>query len=384
MNKYNGKGVIMINQKTKKLHNDWAEKTALSVMRRKPEINTKWEYEDGVVLQGMELVYHRTNDRKYLDYMVKSMDLFVDADGNIPKYAPTEYNIDHINNGKVLLALYEHTGEKRYKKAAALLRDQLRTHPRTSEGAFWHKMIYPYQIWLDGLYMGSVFYARYIQEFGEEHEFDDVLKQFDISYRHTRDDQTGLLHHAWDEKKEQPWCDKDTGLSKHFWSRSVGWYVMAIVDVLDYLPIHHDGRKKLLRMLEETLAALMLVQDKESGTWYQILNQHGRKGNYLESSGTVMILYAIAKGIRKGYLPEKWFDQAERIYRGILDEFILETKEGFVNVNKICQVAGLGGKDKRDGSFAYYISEPIVANDHKGVGPFILASAEMEMLQAKK
>ncbi|MFP3885798.1 glycoside hydrolase family 88 protein [Priestia filamentosa] len=370
----------MLQMNDKKLYNDWAAKTSDSVMKRRPEINTKWEYEDGVVLQGMELVFNKTGDRKYLEYMIKSMDLFVDENGNIPKYSSNEFNIDHINNGKVLLALYEHTEDERYKKAADLLRSQLINHPRTSEGAFWHKEIYPYQIWLDGLYMGSVFYARYIKEFGEEAEFEDVMKQFILSYKHTRDEETGLLHHAWDEKREQPWCDKEKGLSKHYWARSIGWYVMAIVDVLDYIPESYEGRDVLLNMLEETVEAMMNYQDKETGVWYQIVNQPERKGNYLESSGSAMMLYAIAKGVRKNYLSQDWFEKAEHIYKGIIDEFILTTKDGLVNVNKICQVAGLGGKDKRDGSFAYYISEPIVTNDHKGVGPFILASAEMEML----
>lgn len=373
----------MIKVENKKLNNNWAAKTSDSVMRRRPEINTKWEYEDGVVLQGMDFVWKQTGDRKYLDYIIKSMDLFVDDVGNIPKYSLEEFNIDHVNNGKILLSLYKETRDERYKTAACLLRNQLRSHPRTSEGAFWHKQIYPYQIWLDGLYMGSVFYAQFIKEFGEESEFADVIKQFILCEKHTKDQLTGLLYHAWDERREQSWCDKETGLSQNFWGRSVGWFVMAIVDVLEYIPENYDGRNRLIEILHEILEALLTVQDKETGLWYQILNQPERKGNYLESSASCMILNAMAKGIRMGYISEKWFEVAEKTYKGVIDEFITVTEAGLINVNKICQVAGLGGKDNRDGSFEYYISEPIVANDHKGVGPFILASAEMETFYKK-
>jgi unsaturated rhamnogalacturonyl hydrolase len=366
-----------------KIFDNWSVKVADSVLKRKPELNDKWNYDYGVIFKGMELVWRKTGDKKYFDYIKKNIDFFIEADGNINRYSVTEYNIDHVNNGKLLFLLYKETGDIKYKKAAELLREQLANHPRTKEGAFWHKQIYPFQIWLDGLYMGSPFYAEYIREFGELSEFDDVTKQFLICEKHTKDSATGLLYHAWDETREMFWCDKKTGLSKNFWGRSMGWFVMAIVDVLDYLPEDHKERGRLIEILHEVLEALLRVQDKGSHVWYQVLDQGTRKGNYLEASATSMILYAMAKGFRKGYLGEKWLEEAGKVYKGIIEEFISVTAEELVNLNKNCQVAGLGGADKRDGTFEYYISEPIISNDPKGVGAFILASAEYESLYSE-
>ena len=364
----------------KKIFDNWSARMSDSVMRRTPEFNDKWAYDNGVIFKGMELVWKNTGDSKYFDFIKKNIDFFVEKDGDINRYQVTEYNIDHVNNGKLLFPLYKETGDDRYKKAALLLRKQLVSHPRTTEGAFWHKQIYPYQIWLDGLYMGSPFYAEFIKEFGEGENYDDVTKQFLICEKHTKDAKTGLLYHAWDETKEMFWCDKETGLSKNFWGRSMGWFVMAIVDVLDYIPQEHKDRVRIIKILNEVMEALLRVQDKGTHVWYQVLDQGTRKGNYLEASGSCMILYAMAKGYRMGYLGENWLEEAKKTYKGIIEEFITVTAEGLVNLNKNCAVAGLGGKDMRDGTFEYYISEPIVVNDPKGVGAFILASAEMETL----
>lgn len=359
---------------------NWAAQMSDSVIKRNPELKHKWEYDNGVIFKGMELVYALTQDRKYLDYIRTNMDFFIEESGGIRSYRVDEYNIDHVNNGKLLFPLYRETGEERYRQAADLLRQQLMKHPRTSEGAFWHKQIYPYQIWLDGLYMGAPFYAEYIREFADIKDYSDVTQQFKLCYQHTRDAQTGLLYHAWDEKKEQPWCDPTTGLSKNFWGRSMGWFVMALVDVLDILPEDQEDRSTIIQMLSETMEALMKVQDQASGVFYQVLNLPDAKGNYLEASASCMILYAVAKGLRKGYLPERYQVKAEQIRKGIIEEFITITEEGLINLNKTCQVAGLGGKDKRDGTYAYYISEPIICNDPKGIGAFILAMAEAELL----
>ena len=358
----------------------WAVKMADSVMNRPLDFGDKWQYDNGVILKGIESVWRATYEQKYFDYIKAHMDYFIDDTGDIRKYSVKEYNIDHVNNGKLLFLLYKETGLEKYKKAAFLLREQLRNHPRTSEGAFWHKQIYPYQIWLDGLYMGSPFYAEFIKEFGDNAEFDDVTKQFLICESHTKDPVSGLLYHAWDEKKVQEWCNKETGLSKNFWGRSMGWYVMAIVDVLDYIPANHKDRPRIIEILNEVLEALLKVQDKETGLWYQVLDQGKRKGNYLEASASCMILYAMAKGAKKGYLPDKWFDISKKTYKGIIEEFITITENGLVNLNKNCQVAGLGGATKRDGTFEYYISEPIITNDGKGVGAFINAAAIMDTL----
>lgn len=362
-----------------KSNTGWAAKMAESMMLRRDTLSDVWTYDYGVVLRGFVSLYEKTGNEKYYDYIKRSIDGFVDADGNIPLYSMTEYNLDNILIGRLLFPLYHRSGDPRYKQAAAMLRKQLDSHPRTSEGAFWHKKIYPYQIWLDGLYMASPFYAEYIRDFGDG-DYTDVLRQFKLCERHLRDAKIGLLYHAWDEKHEQFWCDPATGLSKNFWGRSVGWFVMALADVIDILPPAHPEREWMIGLLSDVLDSLERVRDQASGVFWQVLDKPNQKGNYLESSASCMVCYAIAKGLRGGYLPSKWAAVAKQLYQGILDEFITVRADGLVNLGRCCQVAGLGGKDRRDGTYAYYISEPIVTNDLKGVGAFIQAAAEMENL----
>ncbi len=358
----------------------WAQKAANSVMERFPDgLIDKWTYDYGVILKGFEYVYNQSKDNKYLDYIKKSMDYFVGEDGSIKTYKINEYNIDHVNNGKVLLFLYNETKDEKYKKAATLLREQLKSHPRTAEGAFWHKEIYPYQIWLDGLYMGSPFYAEYVKMFETPDVYDDITKQFILCYNHTKDPETGLLYHAWDETGTMFWCHKN-GCSENFWGRSLGWYLMALNDVLDYIPEDHKDRAKLIEILKEVMDAVYKFMDKDAFVWYQVVDKGGQKGNYLEASATSMFVYAMAKGYLKGYLGEEYKERAKKSFDGIITEFVLMTNDGLVNLNKNCAVAGLGGAGKRDGSYAYYISEPIVVNDPKGMGAFIKASAMVENL----
>ncbi len=365
----------------------WAKKMAESVMQRTPKLyedkgyGGKWSYDYGVVLKGFANLWQQTGDPRYFQYIQENMDHFIGEDGSIRGYRKDEYNIDHINNGKLLFLLYRETGEEKYRLAANQLRDQLRTHPRTSEGAFWHKQIYPYQIWLDGLYMGAPFYLEYLLEYENQQGLEDVTKQFLLCERHTRDDKSGLFYHAWDEKRVQPWCDPETGLSQNFWGRSLGWLVMALADVLELLPETQPDYGELKRMFNELLAALRKVQDPASGVWYQVVNMGGRKGNYLEASASSMIVYALAKGERLGLLDGNWNNVLDHAFSGLIAEFVLETKEGWLNLNKNCQVAGLGGADQRDGTYAYYLSEPIIVNDQKGVGAFLLACAEYEALR---
>lgn len=366
---------------------NWAVRMADSIMERTPRLyedkgyQGKWSYDYGVILKGFELLWRQTGKVEYFQFIQDNMDYFVGEDGSVKGYRLKEYNIDHLNNGKLFFVLYQETGQEKYKKAAALLREQVTTHPRTSEGAFWHKNIYPYQIWLDGLYMGSPFYLEYLLAFEDGRGLDDVTRQFILCERHTKDVQTGLLFHAWDERCIQPWCDPETGLSPNFWGRSLGWFVMALADVLAMLPAEHTDYQALVRILTDTLTALEKVQDTETGVWYQVVNQGGCKGNYLEASASSMITYAIAKSIRIGVLQADWFETLDRAYQGLITEFVLETSNGWVNLNKNCQVAGLGGEDRRDGTYAYYISEPIITNDQKGLGAFLLACGEYEYLQ---
>lgn len=359
---------------------DYAKWMADSIIGRNTNLTSYWAYEFGLTLDGIAEVWKQTKDEKYFNYIRDTMDTFIQEDGTIRGYRVDDYNIDNLNNGKILLTLYKETKNEKYRKALNLLRTQIDNHPRTVEGVFWHKEIYPEQIWLDGLYMGATFYAMYVKEFGSDSEFDDIAKQFIVAKNHLIDEKTGLLYHAYDDARVQPWSNKETGLSAHFWSRSMGWYVMALVDTLEVLPEDNKYRSEMIQILQDIITALIKVADKDSYVWYQVLDQGDRKGNYLEASGSSMIVYSILKGIRNGYLSEKLREFAKSSFKGLVDEFILETKEGFINLNKICFVAGLGGKDNRDGSFAYYISEPIVCNEPKGLGPFILAASEAKML----
>src|SRR5690349_3508436 len=304
---------------------------------------SRWTYDHGLVLKGIELVYTATNDKQYLDFIQRSIDHFVSDDGSIRTYKRDEYNIDNILPGRNLLFLYKTTGEEKYRKAAALLREQLKTHPRTSEGGFWHKKIYPSQMWLDGLYMGEPFYAEYAATFKEDAAFDDIAKQFILMERHSRDDQTGLLYHGWDESKQQRWANPTTGRSPSFWGRAVGWYAMALVDTLDYFPQKHPQRAELIAILNRVARAVAKYQDARSGLWYQVLDKGDAKGNYLESSAACMFVYALAKGVRNGYLPVSYMKTVEDGYRGIQREFVKYDASGRLNLAGTVSVAGLGG-----------------------------------------
>jgi unsaturated rhamnogalacturonyl hydrolase len=338
----------------------------------------KWTYDHGLVLKGIERVYLATGDKQYFDFIQRSIDHFVNDDGSIRTYKIDEYNIDHILPGRNLLYLYKATGNEKYRKAAALLREQLKTHPRTSEGGFWHKKIYPSQMWLDGLYMGEPFYAEYAETFNEPTAFDDIAKQFILMERHARDDKTGLLYHGWDESKQQRWANPTTGRSPNFWGRAMGWYAMALVDTLDYFPEKHPQRADLIAMLNRLARAVAKYQDPRSGLWYQVLDKGNAKGNYLESSAACMFVYALAKGVRNGYLHTGYMKIANDGYRGIQREFVKFDANRHFNLAGTVSVAGLGGNPYRDGSYEYYLSEKVVTNDPKGIGAFLMAATEME------
>jgi unsaturated rhamnogalacturonyl hydrolase len=342
---------------------------------------TKWSYDMGVVLKGFEGIWMNTGNVNYFNAIQKKIDFFVKDDGSIKNYELEEYNIDHVNNGKLVLLLYRVLGKEKYKKAADLLRSQLKTHPRTNEGGFWHKKIYTNQMWLDGLYMGAPFYAEYAMLFNEESAFDDIGNQFIWMEKHARDAKTGLLYHAWDESKQQKWANKETGASPLFWARAMGWYSDALVDALDYFPATHPKRQALIGILNRLVNAVEKQQDKTTGLWYDIMNYNGpgKEKNYFEASASCQFTYAIAKGVRKGYLPAAKLAIAKKAYDGIVKRFI-KVENGQTNLHGTVKVSGLGGNPYRDGSFEYYMSEPVIVNDPKGVGAFLLASYEMEML----
>lgn len=341
-----------------------------------------WSYDMGVVLKGFEGRWMNTGNVRWFNAIQAKIDWFVQPDGSIKNYELEEYNIDHVNNGKLVLLLYRVTGKEKYKKAADHLRDQLRTHPRTKEGGFWHKKVYPWQMWLDGLYMGAPFYAEYAMLFHEDSAFTDIANQFIWMEKHARDPKSGLLYHAWDESKEQLWANKKTGTSPHFWSRAMGWYANGIVDALDFFPANHPKRKDLIGILGRLVNAVEKTQDKTTGLWYdiQLYNGPGKEKNYFEASASSQFVYAIAKGVRKGYLPAAKIGLAKKGYEGLVRQFIKE-ENGQTNLHGTVKVSGLGGKPYRDGSFEYYMSEPVIVNDPKGVGAFLLASNEIEMLE---
>jgi unsaturated rhamnogalacturonyl hydrolase len=342
---------------------------------------SNWNYEQGLMLKALERVFYRTGEGKYFEYIRKNADQFVDKDGSIRTYDFSSFNLDNIPSGRPLLTLYQQTqpDKEKYKKAADLLWKQLAEQPRIKEGGYWHKKRYPNQMWLDGLFMAEPFSAEYSLLFNHPEHFDDIAKQFELIEKYAVDEKTGLIYHAYDESKEQKWADKKTGRSPHFWARAIGWYVMALVDVLDYFPKDHPRRPELIRYLQRIAPVLAKYQDKNSGTWYQIVDLGTRKGNYQEASASAMFVYALAKGSRLGYIPENYASVAKKGYDGILKTFIEKEANGTISLNKTVSVGGLGGTPYRDGSYEYYLSEPIRKNDLKGVGPFIMASVEMEI-----
>jgi unsaturated rhamnogalacturonyl hydrolase len=344
----------------------------------------KWSYDQGVMLEGIDGVWRNTADTKYFDYMQACMDNYVTKEGTIKMYKQEDYNIDNIKNGRTLLTLYKVTNQPKYFKAATILWEQLKKHPRTKEGGFWHKKIYPNQMWLDGLYMGQPFYAEYAVLINDQSVYDDIANQFIWMEKNSRDAKTGLLYHGWDESKTEQWADKTTGRSPNFWARAMGWYGMALVDVLDNFPKNHPKRKELIAILNRFAAATQKVQDAKTGLWYDILDKPQGKGNYFESSASSMFVYAFAKAVRMGYLPKSYFAVADKGYKGIKSEFVEQVAPGLVNLKGTVTVSGLGGKPYRDGSYEYYMKEKVITNDAKGIGSFILAANEMELAALPK
>ena len=345
--------------------------------RHEPGIPPRWTYEQGVVLKAIEQMWYATGDPKYFRHIQKGMDHWIDESGNHKDYHLEEYNIDHITPGTAMLTLYRITGQEKYRKIVELLRSQLKTHPRTSEGGFWHKKIYPSQMWLDGLYMGEPFYAEYSEVFGEDN-WNDIANQFVWMEQHARDPKTGLLYHGWDESRQQRWADKTTGRSPHVWGRAMGWYAMALVDTLEFFPKDHPRRAELIAILNREAEAIAKYQDPRSGVWWDIVDLEGREKNYHESSASAMFVYALARGVREGFLPERYMKTAVRGWEGINKEFIKTNADGTTDWEGTVSVSGLGGNPYRDGSYDYYISEKPRTNDAKGLGPAIRAALEIE------
>lgn len=364
-------------------HLKWSERMALTIMSQHKEsymidnaTSPKWDYVHGLVLTSFEELNKRFQKKTYQDYIKSYVDTLIQNDGTIQTYKIDSYNIDMVVAGRLLFNLYETTKEEKYLVALQTLKKQLEEQPRTASGGFWHKKIYPNQMWLDGLYMGEPFYAQYTKIFEKGKNFDDIAKQFELIEKNAKDPKTKLFYHAWDESKQMPWANKISGTSPNFWSRSLGWYAMALVDVLDFFPKEHPKYNQLVTYLNELATALIPFQHK-TGLWYQVTDKGEQKGNYLEGSGTAMFVYALAKGVNKGYLPKKYKKYALKGFEGITKQLIKTNEKGEITITQVCAVAGLGGNPYRDGSFEYYINEKKKDNDPKATGPFILAALEL-------
>lgn len=363
----------------------WSQRMANATMTRWPQGRFveagqpwKWNYELATLLNGVNATWYSTADGAYFRYIKQSMDALVLPDGSIPTYNASADTLDNIALGRELLLLYRVTRDPRYYKAATLLRKQLAVQPRNASGGFWHKKIYPDQMWLDGLYMAEPFYAEYASVFHEPQDFADITKQFVLMETHARDSKTGLLYHAWDESKQQRWADKATGDSHIFWARGMGWYLMALVDTLPYYPQNDPGRARLIAILNREAEAIARLQDAQTGLWYQVLDKPGAPGNYFESSAACMFVYALQKGVRLGYLPTKYEANAAHGWQGILSHFVQTGADGSVTLTGTVKGVGLGGEPYRDGSYNYYVHALVGSNDPKGVGAFLLAATEME------
>lgn len=340
--------------------------------------NNKWNYIDGCMITGILELYEITGEARYLDFADRFLSGFVEEDGSIRTYDVEEYSLDNVNPAKNLITMYGLTGKEKYRKAIELVRSQLSTMPRTPEGNFWHKLIYPNQVWLDGIYMALPFYMEYEKRFDAQKDCQDICRQIANVEIRMRDPKTGLYYHGYDASRKMYWADPDTGCSPNFWLRAEGWFIRGLVDVLEImkdLPMQAES-VHLQYMLLDLARALSKYQDP-SGLWYQLIALPELEGNYLETSGTALISAALLKAVRLGFLPESFRAIGEKAFYGIVDHRLTKNADGTPCVTGICLVAGLGGEQHRDGSVAYYLSEPVVQNDAKGVGPLLLAYTEM-------
>ncbi len=362
----------------------WSERMALSIMKRHPKAwqidnneKPKWEYKPSFMLLSIQKLYNQTKKSKYNDYVKDYADTFIDSSGSISRYELKDYNLDFINPGKLLFELNSTSKDSRYLKVMQLLKKQIEGQPRTESGGFWHKKIYPNQMWLDGLYMESPFYTHYTVAFDEGKGLNDIANQFELLHLHSFDKKLGLPYHAWDESKLIGWANKETGASPTIWSRAVGWYAMALVDVLDYYPKEHPKYKELVSYLNEVAIAIAKQQDK-SGLWFQVTDAGNKEGNFLETSSSSMFAYAFAKGVNKGYLPKKYKKIANKAFTGIVKDFVKVDQNGEVHLEQISFSAGLGGTPFRDGSYKQYTDGKKLVDNSVGVGAFILAAIELD------
>jgi unsaturated rhamnogalacturonyl hydrolase len=357
---------------------------AASIMKQWPRgvVTTQarpgeWSYEEGVLLDGLVAQWHETANGDDFRYVKDAVDKYIADDGTIKGYRASIHSLDEVALGRAVLVVYRVTQQKKYYLAAKYIHEQLANQPRTSSGGYWHKDIYPDQMWLDGAYMAAPFRAAYAYTFQEPADFDDISRQLLLMYDKMRDPKSGLLKHGWDESKKMPWADPQSGLSPEVWARAMGWYMVAMVDVLDWLPVDHPQRPALIAALKNLSTAVVKYQDKKSGLWWQVMAAGPRKGNYAEASASCMFVYAIAKGVRMGYVPQSLEPGARRGWQGIQKAFVKTAANGDLELDGTVKVGGLGGKPYRSGTYDYYIGETTRVNDAKGVGAYLMAGSEM-------
>ena len=371
----------------------WSTRMAESVVARHPDParmelddkrkSPKWSYSTSFATYAVGSVGLQTGESKFTEYPKKYVDTFVDKDGKITTktFKAKDHKLDDVLPGRLVLMVLKQTGEPRYRIAADTIAKPLATHPRTADGGFWHKKTYSHEMWLDGIFMACPFMAEYAQVSNDPHFFDEAATQITTIAKHTYDPRTRLYFHGWDESRTERWANKETGQSPHVWGRAVGWYFLGILETLERLPSDHPRRGEVLEIFRNLAAAIADAQDASSGVWWQVMDEPGRKGNYLESSASAMFVYGLAKGVRLGLLDDKYGAVARKGYGGIVNRFVWADPHArdLITLSDTCKVAGLGGKKHyRDGSFKYYISEPRIDNDPKGIAPFILASLEIE------
>lgn len=356
-------------------HPSWNKEVELSGKEN------RWNYIDGCMISAVLSLYEMTREKRYLDFADSFIGWFVNEDGSIKRYDLEEYNLDNINAGKALFPLYDLTGSVKYRRAMDTVYKQVKASPRTREGNFWHKKIYPNQVWLDGLYMAQPFYVEYERRYCDKAGCIDSFRQFQNVRRRMRDEKTGLYYHGYDESRAMYWASPETGCSPNFWLRALGWFTAALVDTAEKMDeqLYYEYRS-LQEQLFELVKALLPYQH-QSGMFYQVIDKPEEKGNYLETSGTALISYAIMKAARLGFIPKSYAAYGEKAFWGTVERYLSCGESGEISLGGICLVAGLGGKQRRDGSLGYYFSEPVVKNEAKGVAPLLMAYTELLRMQ---
>lgn len=338
-----------------------------------------WNYEDGCTLKAVRDFYEYTCDEKYMQFLIRYLSGCIREEGRITNYEEGKYNIDSVNAGKCLFAVYEYTKEEKYKGAIEQIMDQVRTQPRCKCGNFFHKKIYPNQIWLDGLYMAQPFYMEYETKFDGREQYADIVSQFENVQKLMLNKEKMLCYHGYDESKSIFWADKETGCSKNFWLRSMGWYLMAIIDVIDHMDSDiYEKYHAMVDIFREMIQGILQYMDEKTGLFYDVIDRPDVKGNYLETSGSSMVAYAVLKAVNMGILlEEKYLPIGNKIMEGLMENMLKEHDGGY-HLGGIVSVSGLGPADneRRDGSVEYYLSEPVVEDDPKGVGCFFMAFAQ--------